>query len=204
MSEPVEDWASVSDAAAVFGVSERAIQKRCQKGKLAARQTLTSQGMRWEIDPAALNESGTRTGEPLGREPGRERTGDLANGTRPHISEDAQNHTNRDANARPIGREQDAPERANREDELRDEVKFLRGVVEQQQRDAAELRAALREALKLSAKALPEGHSDGAVSATNAAANTLSTETDGSSAKGAHRPAQREARPLWKVILGIR
>jgi hypothetical protein len=38
---------------------------------------------------------------------------------------------------------------------LRSESTFLRGVVEQQQRDAAELRAALREALRMSARALP-------------------------------------------------
>jgi hypothetical protein len=200
MSEPVEDWASVADAAEVFGVSERAIQKRCHKGTLAARQTLTPQGMRWEIDPAALldalNRSGARTGEPLGRVPGRERTTEPANGTRPQLSDDARNQANRDANGQSVGRESDA----NREAELKEEVHFLRGVIEQQGRDAAELRAALREALKLSAKALPEGRTDDAQSAPDVPVN----KETGAAPKTAQHDTQREPRPLWKVILGIR
>ncbi len=41
-------------------------------------------------------------------------------------------------------------------EELRDQVKFLRSALEARDRDAAELRAALREALKMSQKALPQ------------------------------------------------
>jgi hypothetical protein len=40
---------------------------------------------------------------------------------------------------------------------LAEENRFLRGVIEQLQRDGAETRAALREALKAMPKALPEG-----------------------------------------------
>ena len=42
-------------------------------------------------------------------------------------------------------------------EELRDQVKFLRSALEARDRDAAELRAALRDALKMSARALTEG-----------------------------------------------
>lgn len=47
-----------------------------------------------------------------------------------------------------------------REKELRDEIVFLRGLVEQRDRDAAELRAALRDALKITPRQLTQG--DGA------------------------------------------
>ncbi len=51
------------------------------------------------------------------------------------------------------GRDSDAERIA----ELKSEVAFLRGLVEQRARDGAELRAALREALKLSPRQLEAG-----------------------------------------------
>lgn len=48
---------------------------------------------------------------------------------------------------------------SERESELKEEIRFLRGLVEQRDRDAAELRAALREALKIAPRQLEAGES---------------------------------------------
>jgi hypothetical protein len=109
---------------------------------------VTPQGTRWEIDANELTRTGERTGEPIGRE----RTNEPTNETRESRSFGTQSQANR-RTERP---EPDANERTEREAEWKAEVQFLRGVVEAQSRDAAELRAALREALKMSARQLPE------------------------------------------------
>ncbi len=58
---------------------------------------------------------------------------------------------------RDMARDSDATPGAlsiEREGELKEEIRFLRGLVEQRDRDAAELRAALREALKIAPRQL--------------------------------------------------
>jgi hypothetical protein len=99
MSEQVSgEWLSTSQAAARLGISERAVQKRCHAGKLAARRDVTPQGVRWEIDGRELP---NRTGEP-----GRERTPEPTNQVRARTGElgssDAQQDANEPAN---LGRE---------------------------------------------------------------------------------------------------
>jgi hypothetical protein len=90
--------------------------------------------------------------------------------------------------------------------QLETENKFLRGVVEQQQRDAAELRAALREALRAMPKALlPSGQAPQAVQEATQSAGTITTATStGQQARTAQQGTTRKIRPLWMVILGIR
>jgi len=179
-------WLTVSETADRLGVSPRAVQKRCHNGKLAARRITTAQGVKWEIDANALSAfktqmdanqdapepaNRTRTNEPTGRE----RTGEPANQVRTNDALHAQNGTNldasQDANERTTGREPDASNHANepgRIAELREEVKFLRSLLEARDRDAAELRAALREALRLAPKQLPTGAPDGSQDAPQA------------------------------------
>ena len=47
-------WLTVSQAAALLGVSERTIRRRCEGGKLAARLESTASGPAWLIDADAL------------------------------------------------------------------------------------------------------------------------------------------------------
>jgi hypothetical protein len=89
-------------------------------------------------------------------------------------------------------------------EELRDQVKFLRSQLEARDRDAAELRAALRAALQISQRALPESRGARREESAQGVQSGPVEEKNASNAKGAQRPAQREARPLWKVVLGIR
>jgi excisionase family DNA binding protein len=91
-------------------------------------------------------------------------------------------------------RQSDATERdsdAERIAELKAEVLFLRGLVEQRDRDGAELRAALREALKLAPKQLQAG-TQPPQAAQSATANNVPSATPAS----AQRPAKRDGAAL--------
>lgn len=84
--------------------------------------------------------------------------------------------------------------------------RFLKSQIEEGNRNAQELRAALREALKAQPRQLEQGNAAPLIAqdATPKPAPT-NTATDAQapqSAKGA--APMREPRPLWKVILGIR
>jgi hypothetical protein len=92
-------------------------------------------------------------------------------------------------------RQNDATERdsdAERIAELKTEVSFLRGLVEQRDRDGAEVRAALREALKLAPKQLEAGRSAPPQRAETGAAGTNSP----GDATVAPRPVKRDGAAL--------
>jgi predicted RNase H-like nuclease (RuvC/YqgF family) len=100
-----------------------------------------------------------------------------------------------------------APDTSNAQrkevERLESEVSFLRGLVEQHQRSEAELRAALREALKAMPKALEQGNAIEAPKSPEIAPDVVSPIK---STKPPQKPQKREkmARPLWKVLLGVR
>ena len=159
-----EEWVSASEVAARLGVSVRAVQKRCTLGKMAARRVTTPGGTRWEIEARELghegaNEPTNQTSEQdasratLGREPANQ-SGSFD--SRPS-SFDAQEDANLDANPRIIRREPGA----NQTNELRELLErerefsaFLKTQLEEANRNAAELRASLREALRAMPKQL--------------------------------------------------
>jgi excisionase family DNA binding protein len=84
---------------------------------------------------------------------------------------------------------------------LVEENAFLRRAVEQRDRDAAELRAALRKALDAMPKAITAPADSDAPQAPQLAAFPQKGNQAQPARNGARRPAQRA---LWRVILGIR
>jgi flagellar biosynthesis GTPase FlhF len=130
-----DEWLTVAQAAHIEGVSSRAIQRRAAAGKYQARRIETPKGEQWEINPATLKRTPTRQRD------------DKADDT------DAKRDRQRD--------DHDSRESGNvasqQVERLEKEVEFLRGLVEQHQRGEAELRAALREALRAMPKQLTEG-----------------------------------------------
>jgi hypothetical protein len=190
MSKSNAEYLTVAQAAARLGVSPRAVQKRCANGTLAARRVSTPAGDRWEVQDANLDASRTRTREPMGREP--EREPDAVSRSEPREPTREQG-ANLDANSRTIGREPDANE-PTRETELREEVKFLRSLLEARDRDAAELRAALREALRLAPKQLTEGGVEAAQDVPTAQDTITTTVASGD----AVRSTQREKMKPWQ------
>jgi hypothetical protein len=185
MSETASQWLTVSQAAARLGVSERTVQRRCKSGKLAAKLESGEEGTAWLVDGSKL---------PTGA--------DTQN-----TSESRQSVVSVPTGAAnvPTGADSGLLEH------LRVENAFLRGLVEQRDRDAAELRAALREALRMSNRALMPAASDESASAADAPQQTQTTKAGNQSKpaaiaaqRAAERPTERDARPLWKVILGVR
>lgn len=161
-------WVPVSEAAAALSVSARAIQKRAARGTLAARKIERGGATVWEIDGRELDANARRDG----REPANP-AGEV---DAPATAFDAQNGrelpANMDANARTDGRERGREMDADREADYRAEVAFLRGLIEQRDRDAAELRAALRKALEAQPRALPQAQEHAKTSENSGAAPT--------------------------------
>ena len=137
---------TVSQAAARLGISERTVQRRCKNGQLSARLDTTPDGAQWLIDPATLPTCAATTADKVP--------------TANHSQNVPKAATGADtADKVPTG---DDSELLNH---LRGENAFLRGLVEQRDRDAAELRATLRELTKAMPKALTEGDATAASAA---------------------------------------
>jgi hypothetical protein len=173
-------WLTVVRAAELEGVSVRAVQRRCQSGKYRSQRIQTPQGERLEVDVATLTTQ-------------RRDTDDDRREQRRDTSDDAA-----------------APDYAAKYvQQLESENDFLRRALEQRDRDAAELRAALREALKVQPRQL-EAASNVPETAQNAppaiepTQTANSTKTPLESQQRKMGVASREPRPLWKVVLGIR
>ena len=100
--------------------------------------------------------------------------------------------------------------RAELLEQLKGENQFLRAALEQRDRDAAELRAALRKALEIAPRQLPIG--DTAEGARQAATPPPEVETMAATTEANLQTppkvvagnGRKEPRPLWKVILGLR
>jgi hypothetical protein len=146
MIEPL----TINQAAARLGISERTLRKRISKGEIKAeKEPLEAGGMAWrvwldgsapEIEPEAERKNAPETlRKPFESESAsdRKRSGSEME-TAPEVSEP---RAGSEPEARIVER-------------LESEVLFLRSMLEARERDAAELRSALREALKAMPKAL--------------------------------------------------
>ena len=119
-------WLPVATIATRLNVSARAVQKRCASGTLPARRVPGARGEVWEV-----RANGER---------------ELSANLRPSVRPQNAAPTTNDGERRTFESE--------RERELKEEVRFLRNTVEQLQRDAIELRAIARDALKIAPRQL--------------------------------------------------
>ena len=175
MSEPkaptnddASTWLTVAEAAAALDVSEKTIWRRAKAGKIGARKVAgTNGGFVWEIAADATGHPTDRpTGHPDSRPTGHPTdrpTGQVLAAEPIQERERPDNQT--EATDRPTDQTTDRPDKTAAFDgitaryvtRLEGENDFLRAALEARDRDAAELRAALREALKMSHRALNEG-----------------------------------------------
>lgn len=189
-------WLSVADAARLEGVSVRAVQRRCQSGKYGSRRTQTPQGEKLEVDAATLTTHATPRrdagdGETQKRRDARDGGRDVGDGQ----SEVA---------PLPDTPQSAAPDMAARYlERLEGENDFLRRALEQRDRDAAELRAALREALKATPRQLEASNAAPDMASERAPVTTPPQATPEAKERSLLAP-KREPRPLWRVILGLR
>ncbi len=186
---PVADWLTVIEAAQLLGVSERTLRRHLRASEhrqviqagTRAEQRQTNTGIRSATvlspqlvdfirsdlaasvtskpEPEAIQtNTGIQDRQPSSKDGGRTKAGTVANTGTPPLQESVKEvevELLRDA--------------LNRE---RENSTFLRGVIEQEQRNSAELRAALREALKMSNRALPESGASASTSASTSAQET--------------------------------
>jgi hypothetical protein len=214
-------WLTVAEAAAQIGISERAIQRRCKSGKLRARLTATPTGQQWEIDPTELKERA----KPSGDSPDTSDRDDTQRRDRNDTDTTRTTEvTTLPTATAPTGTTEttlrdDSPDTQPNNDlaakyvaQLETENRFLRAAVEARDRDAAELRAALRKALESMPKQLTSGEGSSTRLIDESAQdqtkrdtkNATPNKTTSGVRNGAQQPVRREPRPLWKVILGLR
>jgi hypothetical protein len=143
------DFVTVTDAAKILGVSPRSVQRRCKAGTLGARRLETKFGEAWEVDRAQVEKAASEAATPPQKS--RDETPDTAPTEPRHVAP-----AEGDLAARYVAR-------------LETENDFLRATVEQHQRSEAELRAALREALKAAPRQLTAGTIEVPLIATEAA-----------------------------------
>ncbi len=224
---------TLSQAAARLGISEKTLRKRIHAGEFAGEKVpLDGGGVGWAVHLAR------DIAERDGNAPEAERNFTVpraGSGTEPIHS---QNTKNQGAERKRAGsgtvnapevtvtRAGSVPEVATESESarvlaeseaafLRDALEvaranetFLRGLIEQRDRDAAELRAALRKALEAMPKALPSREysqtPESAQDANVAPKGNAAPKVSGTAGNTAQRAPRREMRPLWKVILGIR
>ena len=213
-----QQWRSVQEIALLEGLTERAIQKRCQRGYYVARSVEGEKGEVWEIDAGSIKARPNKTtnkseptanGSQLKAEPGAERT---ANRSRSDDERQSiiplaifQNadHAQLNHEVELLRVQLDsARAEASREREQSD---FLKSQLEDANRNAQELRASLRAALSAMPKQLTAG--DAATSPPEASgAPQIASASDAPTGTNAavKSPATREKRPLWKVVLGVR
>jgi len=221
---------SISEAAAALGVSERTVRRRCERGEIAAQmETGESGGRVWRVDRAAISERAAKSSD-RADSVRTDRRADVRPSVRPHSESESGVRPKRaakssgraakraDSDARVLAAETEARvlrEALQRERENADQ---WRAQVEAANRQAAESAAALREYLKLSAKQLEgreysqvESAKLAEVGAQKSAENALEAQKTGAAVKAtgvqkntAQSAARREARPLWKVVLGLR
>jgi hypothetical protein len=202
MSEPgAPEWLTVSQAAAASGVSEKTLRKRIARGQVKAqREPLPTGGWGWKVSALGLEPSnrfqpreGTLEGSATeGLEVMAEAVGSAREAVRELSSVPVPTVP---TGAAEVVREVEMLREERERD--REQINFLRAALEARDRDAAELRAALRAALQISQRALPEGRPEPVKQGETG-------QVIPAAVKASQRPAQREARPLWKVILGIR
>ncbi len=184
--EPV----SLLEASRVLGVSLRTVQRRIKAGDL---ETIERDGERMVILPLATV-AATRPATT---------TRDAATAPQPVTTEQATTTGTATSDATEAARLREDLERE------REQVKFLRGLVEAHQRSEAELRQTLREALRLSARALPEGHPEGrseagterALQDSQSAQEPQAAQETTAAASDVQRAVDKPQRPFWKGFL---
>jgi excisionase family DNA binding protein len=209
------DFLTVAQAALILGVTPRTMQRQCRAGKLPARRVETEFGEKWEIDRAAVEKAATEaTTQPR---QGSDEATTIAATTPRHVAPVSQPQAEVIPAAVSSISDQHAPDFAVRYvAQIEEENRFLRAQVEEGNRNAAELRAALRKALDAQPRQLTSGTTEAPAQSPETAQNRpqIAAPTDTAAApkiapesprnaKGA-APDKPEPRPLWKLILGVR
>lgn len=200
--DDARQWLTTSQAAAALGVAPKTIRRRIERGELEARKMpRDGGGVSWRVQIGDERDSS----EDISRDSSTPTKGTTQHPRNAHAErvKDSSTPSERDS-SEDMGAERKGQLNAHEEDsdrvsDLRDEVKFLRGVIEQLQRDGAEVRAALREALKHRAPQLTQGNAPEPQETPQTGAATKDGHAD---QRGPQQPAERKGATDWNSIYG--
>ncbi len=153
-------WLTVSQAAAARGISERTLRKRIKAGEIdAEKRAQAGGGLAWCVAPMGTEPETERKRDGSGTE---NRTGSEPEAERKPIKHETPPERKRTGSEMESGPEVSDPRtgsgtESKRIAEMRGEIQFLRGVVEAQNRDAAEMRATMRALVAAQTLALTSG-----------------------------------------------
>jgi excisionase family DNA binding protein len=150
------DFLTVAQAALILGVTARTIQRQCRAEKLPARRVETEFGEKWEIDRAAVERAATEATTPP-RQGSDEGTTTATTAPR-RVAPVSQSQAEVIPAAVSAISDPNALDYAARYvAQIEKENAFLKLQIEEGNRNAAELRAALRKALEAQPRALTTG-----------------------------------------------
>ena len=202
-------WLTVAEVADRLKVTPRTIQKRCKAGKLDARSVETPTGDQWQIDAAAVETQGTKAAN--------EATNRAANSR--EQAANVRSEQRRTAANRSQPHLDAAPDfRARYIAQIEEQNSFLKSQLEDANRNAAELRSALRKALEIAPRQLTAGTPpDTQQRAETGAATDAATPTNptkaapqiasannvpSDAADAVKSPAKRDGATDWNTIYG--
>jgi hypothetical protein len=187
------EYLTVSQYAALIGVSEKTARKRISRGDVkAARVALPGGGWSWHVYPERLEAVGNRL--------------EVQNESESDQTNDRLESVTEAVGTLPTAKVPTVPTDAMAEllAQSREEILFLRGLVEQRDRDAAELRAALRKTLDAMPLAITAGNESAAIEAATAPENVQVKATTLTAKQSPQRGATARKLTAWqKVIMRI-
>jgi hypothetical protein len=170
-------WLSVSEASAALGISTKTLRRRMASGAVNFRRvSLARGGAAYEVEMDSVLDSSKakfQTGVQTDRKMSKPTShkGYISSGVLSvkspilgsvlEVEMDSSKTVSKPMpeSSKPVSKPVSIS--SDREAELKEEISFLRGIVESDRRDMAELRAALREALKAMPKQLTSGAASG-------------------------------------------
>jgi hypothetical protein len=168
------------------------VQRRCKSGKLRARLATTDDGHEWQIEAAALEGADTDdTNDSDGADTSDKVSTSAANVPPTSDEETTVEVSEVSPGAAIVPTGADSAQ-STLTAHLLEENRFLRSALEARDRDGAELRAALREALKISSRALVESTSDVAIQRDSTEPKAAMMEVPGATANASQRGAERD------------
>lgn len=187
-------WLTVAEVANRLKVTPRTIQKRCKAGKLDARSVETPTGDQWQINAAAVETQGTKAAN--------EATNRAANSR--EQAANVRSEQRRTAANRSQPQPDAAPDfRARYIAQIEEQNSFLKSQLEDANRNAAELRAALRKALEIAPRQLPATPPTATEKTASGAQQIGEVNNVPSDAADAVKsPAKRDDAPDWNTIYG--
>jgi hypothetical protein len=179
------DWLTVSQAAALLGVSERTVQRRAAAGELLARKATDADGIKWEVCLGAAKGADTPANSADTVLSAESAQTPQNGGTVPPSAANGADTREADLMAALLA------EKDGRIDDLQKQLDAANGALEREQMAHAETRRVL--AFNMATPTLAP-----------TASNPTSAPMPAAPTRQPQRPQSRRPRPFWAALIGYR